>query len=370
MKDFNYWKKLHESEQLEEFSTDSVGLLWLKTKSIIRKELIAEFIQDNNIQLIEASLNKQFFELFNLLSNNSENSHKLLDAYIKKKSQDQVQSFGTEQLVSELYKLKYFDWGDYQNDLNKLLVGRYVKIYKSYDELLSKFETEIHPLVKAYVLNSWYNHWSSILIEHIFKSYDTVLPTVGKVKCVDFFINNIPFDLKVTYLPSEYIKEKRIKKGYPVELTFLKANAKKANIFFDKKAKSGDIIYEIVEKMKDKNDDFCLSILQQLKDEKLEILQEAQADPKVLAKWLYENQSAPRFGSENRLYLILVDTNDFINSWKLKRDLALLKPTIFSYLDNFEYNTNNAKELSVTYNFPKTSLNKYSSLTDIIFVVK
>ena len=27
MKDFNYWKKLHESEQLEEFSNDSIGLL-------------------------------------------------------------------------------------------------------------------------------------------------------------------------------------------------------------------------------------------------------------------------------------------------------------------------------------------------------
>ena len=38
MKDFNYWKKLHESETLEEFSSDSVGLLWLKTKSIARKE--------------------------------------------------------------------------------------------------------------------------------------------------------------------------------------------------------------------------------------------------------------------------------------------------------------------------------------------
>ena len=48
MQQFDYWKKLHEKEQLEEFSTDRVGLLWLKTKSIIRKELIADFTKKNN----------------------------------------------------------------------------------------------------------------------------------------------------------------------------------------------------------------------------------------------------------------------------------------------------------------------------------
>ena len=67
MQDFNYWKKLHESETLEEFSNDTIGLLWLKTKSIIRKELIADFVANNDIVLIETALAKQFVELFDLL---------------------------------------------------------------------------------------------------------------------------------------------------------------------------------------------------------------------------------------------------------------------------------------------------------------
>jgi len=50
MKDFDYWKKLHESEQLEEFSSDGKGLLWLKVKSIVRRELISEFVSANNIE--------------------------------------------------------------------------------------------------------------------------------------------------------------------------------------------------------------------------------------------------------------------------------------------------------------------------------
>ena len=140
---------------------------------------------------------------FNLLSKDLKSAHRNLNSYIHKKSKSQLETLDTKQLVSELFKLKYFGWGDYQNDLNKLLVSRYVKVYKSYDQLISKFEKEIHPLVQSYVLNSWYNHWSSILIEHIFRSHKSVLPTVGQIKSVDFFINDIPFDLKVTYLPSE-----------------------------------------------------------------------------------------------------------------------------------------------------------------------
>ncbi len=83
MKDFNYWKKLHESEKLEEFSEDNIGLLWLKTKSIVRKELIVEFLISNAITLNETVLAKQFIELFNLLCKDPVHSHKILNDFIK-----------------------------------------------------------------------------------------------------------------------------------------------------------------------------------------------------------------------------------------------------------------------------------------------
>ncbi|ELY2011304.1 hypothetical protein SL057_002374 [Flavobacterium psychrophilum] len=369
MKDFNHWDKLHKNEELEEFSNDKVGLLWLKTKSIIRKEFIPEFVKTNNIVLQETAISKQFVELFAILSSDVDNSNQILDDFIKFENEKQVENLNTEELVSELYKLKNFDWGgDYQNSLDKYLVSRYVKVQNpSYENLLSKFETEISVAVQGYVLNSWYNHWSSILIEHIFKSHSEVLPTVGQIKSVDFFINDLPFDLKVTYLPSEYIKTKRKEKGLPVELTYLKKKATEANIVFDKTAKPADIFYEIVEKMKDRNDDFCLQVLKSLKDEKLEILQEVQDDPKILATWLYENQGEMRFGSENRLFLVLVDTDDFTNSWKLKRNIDLLKPTILLYLDNFK--AKKTEDLKIQFQF-KGKTKTFTALTDIIFVVK
>ncbi|NJO91729.1 MAG: hypothetical protein HC831_24245 [Chloroflexia bacterium] len=368
MKDFKYWKKLHESEKLEEFSQNKTGLLWLKTKSIVRKELIAEFLAANKFELKETALAKQFIELFDLLCTDIENSNIKLDEFIKAENTKQVEGLDTTQLVSELYKLKNFDWGgDYQNSLDKYLVSRYVKVHKSFDTLISKFETEINVAVQGYVLNSWYNHWSSILIEHIFKSHSAVLPTVGQIKSVDFFINDVPFDLKVTYLPAEYIKTKRKEKGYPVELTYLKRKAEEAKISFDKKAKPADISYEIIEKMKDRNDNFCIEVLTTLKNEKLQILKEVQDNPKILATWLYENQGEMRFGSENRLFLVLVDTDDFGNSWKLKRNIDLLKPTILNYLDNFK--NKKIDDLKVAFEF-KGKPQTFTALTDIIYVVK
>lgn len=368
LKDFNYWKKLYESQRLEEFSDDDIGLLWLKTKSVIRKELITEFIKINKIALKESALSRQFVELFNILCLAPDNSHLILDIYINEKNKIQVNQLDTEKLVSELYKLKNFDWGgDYQNSLDKYLVSRYVKVNISYDTLISKFENEIQVAVQGYVLNSWYNHWSSILIEHIFKAHPIVLPTVGQIKSVDFFINNIPFDLKVTYLPAEFIKFKRKEMGFPVELTFLKTKATEAKITFDKKAKDADIYYEIVEKMKDKNDDFCNKVLTKLKNEKLEILNDVQNNPIILTKWLYENQGEMRFGAENRIFLVLVDTDDFNNSWKLKRNLDILKPAIINYLDDFK--NKNINKLKISFGY-KGKQQIFTSISDIIFVIK
>jgi hypothetical protein len=195
----------------------------------------------------------------------------------------------------------------------------------------------------------------------------SVLPAIGQIKSVDFFVNSIPFDLKVTYLPAEYIKFKRKEKGLPVELTFLKTQAIKANIPFDKKSKDSDIYHEITERMKDRNDEFCHSVLNQLRNEKLQILKDAQDNPKMLATWLYENQGEMRFGSENKLFLVLVDSDDFNNSWKLKRNLDLLKPIITSYLDNFQ--NKKLDDLKINFQYGgKAQI--FNSLADVIFVIK
>jgi len=365
---FNYWKNLYDGDRLEEFNFSPLGLLWLKIKSIVRKEFLSDFLVSENIELYETSLNNQFAELYNLLSETPETAHKNLDSFIRHRSVLQAESSDVERLVSELYKLRYFDWGgDYKNALDKYLVDRYIKVYKDFDELVSKFDTEINRAVQGYVLCSWYNHWSSILIEHIFKTHPIVLPTVGQIKKVDFFINNIPFDLKVTYLPANFIEAKRREKGLKPELTELKQKVKQANITFTKHKKSDDIYYEIVEKMKDRDDVFCREALKSIKDVRLEILKQVIQNPRELIQNLYEQQGELRFDASNRLFLILVDTKDFDSSWKLKRNLDLLKPNIKSYLDKFT--EKKIEELKITFNY-KGREQIFTALSDAIFILK
>ena len=193
------------------------------------------------------------------------------------------------------------------------------------------------------------------------------MPAVGQIKHVDFFIRNIPFDLKVTYLPAEYIKTRRNELGLQVELTYLKAKARHLNIEFNKSAKQKDIYYEIMEKMKDRNSEECWDVIDSLRNEKLKILKEVQTNPHLLAVWLYENQGEMRFGSENRLFLVLVDSDHFDESWKLKRNMDLLKPEINNYLDNFS--SKKLDDLRISFKYrgkPQT----FTALTDIIFVIK
>ncbi len=365
---FSYWKNLYDSDRLEEFNFNPRGLLWLKIKSIVRKELIDGFLTNVNIKLNQTSLGAQFIELYDLLSETPEISHRDLDEFIKRKSLLQAESLKVESLVSELYKLRYFDWGgDYKNALDKFLIDRYIKVYQDFDVLFSKFEGEINRAVQGYVLCSWYNHWSSILIEHIFKTHSIVLPTVGQIKKVDFFVNNIPFDLKVTYLPANFVEAKRKEKGLKPELTELKQKAKEANITFTRHKKSDDIYYEIVERMKDRDDKFCREALQNIKDVRLEILDQVIKSPRELIQNLYEQQGELRFDASNRLFLILVDTEDFDSSWKLKRNLDLLKPNIKNYLD--EFTEKNIEELKITFNY-KGKDQTFTALSDVIFILK
>ena len=46
--------------------------------------------------------------------------------------------------------------------------------------------------MRGYVLCSWYNHWTSIVIEDVFRDHPAVLPAIGQVKKIDFFATMFP----------------------------------------------------------------------------------------------------------------------------------------------------------------------------------
>ena len=106
----------------------------------------------------------------------------------------------------------------------------------------------------------------------------------------------------------------------------------------------------------------AIDVLGKIRDETISY---AKNNSKNLARLMYENQGAMRFGSENRIFLVLIDKNDMQNSWEMKRDFITLEKEIDRYLDSFD--AKKLPELKLDF---KYSGKTYSTHADVIFVVK
>jgi len=200
-----------------------------------------------------------------------------------------------EDLIKELHKVKDFSWGVVQGQLDQKIQAEYVRRIVRYDDLISNVKARLHNDVTSYVICTWYNHWTTVLIEEHISQHPKVIPTLKNIKGVDIFMDGQPFDLKTTYLPRDYD------------------------------------------------------------------MQDVMKNPKNLAIWMYENQGAQRFGSDNRLFVILLDTKNPEESWKLKRNFDL----VFSKIDEFfnKQTVSSADEL--VFSFAKKT---YTAVSKILLI--
>lgn len=361
MTNFEKWDNEFRTQNLYAFNQDSNGLLWLKVRAVCRSKQIEQFVAQNNITLTKTKLAEQNVELFEKLEI-IPNAMQLLDDYLKVKSHNWYDVMGVDEvkLKEDLYKVQHYAWGgDQNNSLDKHLVSRYVKVISNYDELMGR-QSEIADNAWNYVQTSWYNNWTSYLIESLFKRHGKVISAVGEIKSVDFFIADHPIDLKVTFFPNRYMDEKLKHKLGKKELTWLKQKAKGVGITVNNTIPESLQIYTLSEKLAEIG---RTDILDELNAKRREVITEAQANTIELMTWLYTNQGEMRFGAENRLFVILVDTANISQSWKMKRAFSLIEPKINNYLDQF--NEKSLKEINFTF-----KKNTYKALADIIFIVK
>ncbi len=192
-----------------------------------------------------------------------------IDKFIKQKFEEKIlqrrELIPDEDLKLELSKVRTFSWGVVQGQLDQKIQTGYVRKFSKYDELIKQVRATLHDEITSYVICTWFNHWTTVLIEDHIGLHPRVVPTLKKIKGTDIFFDGQPFDLKVTYLPNDYGVQKAIK------------------------------------------------------------------DPKGLAIWMYENQGAQRFGSDNRLFVVLVNKESPDKSWELKRDFDF----VFKRIDEF-----------------------------------
>ncbi len=242
---FNELNKYFRENKFEELENDNYGERFLKLRTISRSTELKEFcnlygIDHNNIN----------GDLFCYLFKKQTVTIVQINEFIKNKYQvERAERQENEAyLIDQLCRLQSFDWGgSFGNSLEKNIVDNYVKKIKSYQKINEEVEGNLLTSLRGYTLNSWYNHWTSIVIEDIFKDHDKVLPTVGLVKKIDFFINDIPFDLKVTYFPQELMNEKLKILGYTKERQYLLEKCLELEIQVDENADTSSLKSALVD---------------------------------------------------------------------------------------------------------------------------
>lgn len=361
MTNYEKWDHEFRTNNLFAFNNNDKALLYLKVRAICRKTLITQFLKENNLTLKSTKVKEQFPELYALFEDKPELIPQL-DCFLRNRNNEWYKEMGVDEdkVRTALHKINAYEWGgDHNNSLDQYLVRRYVKVISDYDTLQKK-ATEIQANAWNFVQTSWYNNWTSYLIESIFKKHERVLSAIGEIKSVDFFIDKYPIDLKVTYFPNEFMEKKLKEKIGNKELAWLKKEAKKVNISPDKGLSDAEQLTFLKEELENHGHS---NIIEVLTKHKQEIIDKACKHPEELMEWLYENQSARLFGAENRLFLVLVDTKDMKQSWKMKRAFTLIEPTVKNYLDSF--NAHSLKKINFTFN-----QKNYTSRSDIIFITK
>jgi hypothetical protein len=133
---------------------------------------------------------------------------KTIDEFIKKKYAERIQGrraiISDEDLKKELMKVKNFSWGVIQGQLDQKIQTEYVRRIVRYEDLLNNVKVKLHNDVTNYVICTWFNHWTTVLIEEHISTHPKVIPTIKNIKGIDIFFDGQPFDLKVTYLPRGY----------------------------------------------------------------------------------------------------------------------------------------------------------------------
>ena len=353
--------RLFRDDNFRQLAESPAGLRFLKLRSMERKDYLQQLFQDAGVEPVSSKRNDLFHEAFDA----SEIPDDEIDQFLRKiYEQERVERRKFEpSLVSELYRVQVFDWGGlHQNSLERTIVDQYVKKISDYSMLNDKIENELHQSMRGYVLCSWYNHWTSILIEDSFRDHPSVLPAIGQVRKIDFFVNGVPFDLKVTHLPEGYITLARREEGLRPELTMLKQTARRIQVGFDAGMSNAQLLQDLWIKLRDHPDNTAQNLIAELTDYRTRLLEDSQNEPNRLITWLYENQGVRRFDASNRLFLVLVDRNNFFDSWKLKRAKPLLDKQIHTYLDNV--GSNPGREVKFVWDGVE-----HTTRSDVVFIV-
>lgn len=124
--------------------------------------------------------------------------------YLEERVEARRRQIGDEELRDGLARVGTFSWGIVQGQLDQRIQTSYVRRFGKLDDLLEAMRASLYQEVANYVICTWFNHWTTVLIEEHIALHPRIIPALKSVKGVDLFFCRQPFDLKVTYLPKGY----------------------------------------------------------------------------------------------------------------------------------------------------------------------
>jgi hypothetical protein len=141
-------------------------------------------------------------------------SESKIDNFIKNKYREYIEQrreiISDKELKQELMKVEEFRWGAIQGELDRKIQTEYVRKFVRYDELTQAVKNRLYNDILHYAIATWFNHWTTVLIEEHISQHPKVIPTLKSYKGIDIFLDNQPFDLKITYLPKNYSLERAL----------------------------------------------------------------------------------------------------------------------------------------------------------------
>ena len=151
---------------------------------------------------------------------------------------------------------------------------------------------------------------------------------------------------------------------YQTELSKLKSKCNQLNILVPDDLSDNALEQHLYNKLSEDHRPEAREFVNEIRESKRAIINEAEQNPAELKKWLYENQGEARFDASNRFFLILTDENEIYNSWKLKRSIPFLRDRINSHLDTILERT---EDLNTEF-YWHAGQQTYNCKSDILFI--
>lgn len=336
---------LFELQQEEQFSR------YLLVRSLANDHLKELIERETELPTTKTRSEDLYLELFNLSTTNDQIINYIKEKYPKVREERKKQEEYLPEIINNFGEVKCGIRNDNLNDTAKDLVRD--KTIQTKEDLEERVNELLDGTIRGYILWQYYNQVTNDLIEHIFNDHENVIPTLRKIKYVDFMVNVdgkiIPFDLKITHISDDYFD--LFKKGLTPsqdttddfqigenqsEMEAIKEYYKSIKVKYELPNYGGLKKIELLNILSKIEDDETKQFLQKIKVGRKSMINEIKEKLRSLEWWNYKFQGERLFKNNNRFFVFLAYEDSFEDARPLKGKLAAIKEKVDQKLDQIK----------------------------------